>query len=185
MDALFDFGSLEDYFIYMSAFLGAFLAGLWISIIIWTFRDIRARSRDRLVIFLATFLVALFTFAGLIIYLIIRPKDTLQEAYRRMLEEEALLAEIETNVRCPGCGSVAQSNWQVCPYCYTRIHKLCSNCGMIMQLAWQICPHCATPTPGSPAVVSEPPEAPIEAEREPTTPASEEAELAESESGEG
>jgi RNA polymerase subunit RPABC4/transcription elongation factor Spt4 len=156
MDTLIDLSALEDYFVYISAFLGAFLTALWISIILWAFRDIRARSRDRLVIILATIMVALFNIPGLLIYLIIRPKDTLHESYQRMLEDEALLAEIETNVKCPGCGSIAQANWQVCPYCYTRIHKLCTNCGRIMQLAWQMCPYCAAPTPGSPAKISEP-----------------------------
>lgn len=167
MDTIIDLSALEDYFVYISAFLGAFLAALWISTIFWTFRDIRARSRDRLVIILATILVALFTFPGLLIYLIIRPKDTLHEAYQRMLEEEALLTEIETSVKCPGCGSIAQANWQVCPYCYTRIHKLCTNCGRIMQLAWQICPYCALPTPGSPATISEPEDTTVATEEEP------------------
>ena len=156
MGTSIDLSSLADYFVYISAFFGAFLAALWISLIFWTFRDIRSRSRDRFIITLATILVAILTFPGLLIYLIIRPKETLHETYQRMLEEEVLLAEIETSNKCPGCGSIARSDWQVCPYCYTRIHKLCTHCGRIMQLPWQICPYCATPVPGTPVTVIEP-----------------------------
>ena len=42
----------------LTGFGGAFLAALWISLVIWTYRDIRTRARDPLVQTLATLLVA-------------------------------------------------------------------------------------------------------------------------------
>ena len=39
------------------AFVGAFLVALWLSMIVWTFRDARARSRDIFAILLATLMV--------------------------------------------------------------------------------------------------------------------------------
>ena len=64
----------------------------------------RSRSRDTFAQLGSLLLVALLTIPGLIIYLLIRPRETLSEAYERSLEEEALLQEIEEKPTCPGCG---------------------------------------------------------------------------------
>src|SRR5512145_2220115 len=85
--------------------LGAMTAAFWLALIIWTFRDMRSRSRDIFAQILAALLVAVLTLPGLLIYLILRPKETLAEAYERSLEEEALLQSIEDVEHCPGCGS--------------------------------------------------------------------------------
>ncbi len=57
--------------------------------------DIRSRSRDKVIWLLSTLLVLVANVFGLIIYLILRPHETLMQAYERSLEEEALLQEIE------------------------------------------------------------------------------------------
>jgi RNA polymerase subunit RPABC4/transcription elongation factor Spt4 len=161
MEPFIDFDSLGEVFVYLSAFFGAFLAAFWLSLIFWTYRDIRSRTRDRIIHVLASALVTLLNLPGLLIYLILRPKATLVEAYQRTLEEEALLTEIETRRVCPGCGSTIDQDWQICAYCHTRIQKVCTTCGRLLELPWQICPYCATPIPGSPHTV-------IEIEEEPS-----------------
>ena len=60
---------------------GAFLFAFWIAMGIWTFNDIRSHSRDWLAIVLACALVLIFPVVGLILYMMIRPKDTLSEVY--------------------------------------------------------------------------------------------------------
>ena len=50
---------LSGFTLVLTGFTGAFLVALWVALVIWTFRDIRARHRDRLVHFLAAALVAL------------------------------------------------------------------------------------------------------------------------------
>ncbi len=125
--------------------LGAFLAALWLSMVIWTFRDMRSRSRDMFATLLATLVVALLNLPGLLVYLILRPQETLIEAYERSLEEEALLQEIEEKPMCPGCGRSVRENWQVCPTCHTKLKKTCGKCGYVLELPWKICPVCATP----------------------------------------
>ena len=87
------------------AIFGALLAALWLSLVIWTFRDMRSRSRDPFAQILATLVVALLPGLGLVVYLILRPPETLAEAYERSLEEEALLQEIEERPACPGCSN--------------------------------------------------------------------------------
>jgi RNA polymerase subunit RPABC4/transcription elongation factor Spt4 len=131
---------------------GLVLAAFWLAMIVWTFRDMRARSRDRLGQLLVALMVAILTVPGLIIYLFLRPRETLSEAYERSLEEEALLQEIEEKPICPGCKARVQHDWQACPHCHTRLKKPCARCGKMLDLAWDVCPYCtATTTPYSAA----------------------------------
>jgi len=138
------------------AFLGAFLAALWVSLIIWTFRDARARSRDPFAQLLAALMVAIFGPLGMFIYLILRPHETLAEAYERSLEEEALLQDIEERLVCPGCKQAVQDDFQLCPSCHTRLKKVCPSCGELLRLRWNICPYCGT-SPSAPYMAREVP----------------------------
>jgi RNA polymerase subunit RPABC4/transcription elongation factor Spt4 len=124
------------------AIFTALLAALWLSLIIWTFRDMRARSRDPFAQILAALVVAILPIVGLIIYLILRPPETLAEAYERALEEEALLQEIEERPACPGCSRIVEKEWLLCPHCHTRLRKKCADCGRLMELPWTLCPYC-------------------------------------------
>lgn len=128
------------------ALAGAFFVAFWISLVIWTFRDIRARTRDVFAQILATLLVLLFTpflGAGLILYLLLRPKETLAQAYERALEEEALLRDIEEQPACPRCQRAVEEDWQVCPYCREPLKTPCPHCGKLLAFSWVICPYCA------------------------------------------
>lgn len=131
------------------AFVGAFVAALWLALVIWTFRDMRSRSRDIFAQILAALVVAVFNLPGLIIYMMLRPKETLAEAYERSLEEEALLQGIEEVEHCPGCGSRVQPDYLVCPACNTKLKKGCRSCGRALNLRWNVCPYCGTPQIGS------------------------------------
>jgi len=138
------------------AFLGAFLAALWVSLVLWTFRDARARSRDPFAQMLAALMIAVFGPLGLFIYLVLRPHETLAEAYERSLEEEALLQDIEERLVCPGCKQTVQDNFQFCPSCHTRLKKVCPGCSELLRLRWNICPYCGT-SPSAPHMAQEVP----------------------------
>jgi RNA polymerase subunit RPABC4/transcription elongation factor Spt4 len=140
--------SMSNIFLILTAWSGAFLAAVWLSLIIWTFRDIRLRARDPLARILAVLVVAILFIPGLLIYLILRPPRTLEEDYQHTLEEEALLQSIEDIALCPGCGRRVKDQWMVCPNCHTRLKKPCHHCGKLMDLPWNLCPHCGTPAPG-------------------------------------
>ena len=144
----FDPTFLSNFLLVLTAFGGAFLAALWIALIIWTYRDIRGRARDPLVQILSTLLVAVLNLPGILVYLILRPPRTLEEEYQRSLEEEALLQALEDLPLCPGCERRVRDEWQVCPNCHTRLKKSCHNCGKFMELPWNICPFCGTPAVG-------------------------------------
>ncbi|GBD09293.1 hypothetical protein HRbin22_01543 [Candidatus Thermoflexus japonica] len=144
---------LTDLILLPVAFLGATVAAFWLSMVIWTFRDIRARTRDLPTQFLATLLVAVLNIPGLLIYLILRPRETLAEAYERALEEELILQSLEEIEQCPGCGRRVKAEFIVCPYCHTRLKQPCPRCQRPLRLEWSLCPYCGTalgaPVPSS------------------------------------
>ncbi|HLE15747.1 MAG TPA: zinc ribbon domain-containing protein [Anaerolineales bacterium] len=144
----FDPSVLSSILLILTAWGGAFIAALWLSLIFWTYRDIRARARDPLARILAVLVVAILFLPGILIYLILRPARTLEQEYQQTLEEEALLLSVEESTLCPGCGRRVKENWIVCPTCHTKLKKNCHNCGKLMELAWNLCPYCGTPAPG-------------------------------------
>lgn len=138
---------LKQLSIFAIGFSAAFLAALWLSLIFWTNRDIRKRSRDRVSRILSILLVTLLFLPGFLVYLVLRPPRTLEEEYQRALEEEALLQSIEEAAHCPGCERHIQADWLACPNCGTLLKKKCEFCERLLELPWNICPYCAAPAP--------------------------------------
>jgi RNA polymerase subunit RPABC4/transcription elongation factor Spt4 len=127
----------------LAIYAGVVLLAFWLAMVVWAYRDMRARSRDRLAGIFVAAIVAILNVPGLFIYILMRPRETLSEAYERSLEEEALLQEIEEKPTCPGCGHRVQDDWQACPYCHTRLKKPCRSCTNLLELSWNLCPYCA------------------------------------------
>jgi RNA polymerase subunit RPABC4/transcription elongation factor Spt4 len=144
----FDPTFLSGLTLVLTGLAGAFLVALWLALVIWTYRDMRSRHRDRLVPILAALMVALLNLPGVLVYLILRPARTLEEEYQQTLEEEALLQSIEDQSVCPGCERHIREDWLICPSCQTKLRKRCHSCGRLMELPWNICPYCGTPAPG-------------------------------------
>jgi RNA polymerase subunit RPABC4/transcription elongation factor Spt4 len=132
------------YLTIVSTACGGVTVALLGGIAIWTFRDIRARSRDILAQILATLLVIVLPIIGLAVYLMLRPRETLAEANERSLEQEALLQAIEEPEVCPGCGQRVKSDYLHCPACHTRLKRACPECGRPLHLRWSLCPYCGT-----------------------------------------
>ncbi|MFQ6014630.1 MAG: zinc ribbon domain-containing protein [Anaerolineae bacterium] len=124
------------------ACFGAYFLAFWVSLVIWTFRDVRSRSRDIFAQLLATLMVLIFNLPGLFLYYILRPHETLAAAYERELEEEALLQDIKDRQACPSCKQTVQPNFLVCPSCHTKLKKLCPHCERLLHLKWNVCPYC-------------------------------------------
>ncbi len=124
--------------------IGFFATAMWLSTVIWVFRDFRARTRDIFAVLLALMLTLTLPFAGVILYLLLRPRETLAEQYERSLEEEALLQELEEREVCPSCHEPVEDEFMICPNCATRLKNRCPNCNRLMKLDWNICPYCGT-----------------------------------------
>jgi RNA polymerase subunit RPABC4/transcription elongation factor Spt4 len=139
-----DQDTLNTILLYTITGAGAVITATWLALVLWTWRDMRQRSRDPLAQIAASLVVAVLGIFGIVIYVMLRPQETLAEAYERSLEEEALLQNIETKPVCPGCGRPTKDGWQVCPYCHTKLKKVCPSCDELLDLAWNLCPYCAT-----------------------------------------
>ena len=139
---------LPTYLTILATICGGVTVALYGGMAIWAFRDIHSRSHDFLAQILATLLVLLLPGIGLIVYLLLRPKETLAEAYERSLEQEALLQAIEEPEACPGCGQRVKGDFLYCPACHTQLKSACSSCDRPLHMRWALCPYCgASVTP--------------------------------------
>ncbi len=123
---------------------GAYILTLWFAIVVWTFQDIQARSRSVVAQIFSTLVVLIFSIPGLLIYLILRPRYTLDDAFQRSLEEEYLMQDLEELPLCPGCQQYVEDDWVFCPNCRTELRDNCIACDQLIDLRWDICPFCGT-----------------------------------------
>ena len=123
----------------------AYLVALWFALVAWTFRDIEARSRSVFTQVFSTLLVVLFFVPGLLLYLILRPKETLDQAFQRALEEEYLLQDLDDLPLCPGCQRTVDPEFVLCPHCQTALRGPCPACTRLIDLRWNVCPYCSVP----------------------------------------
>ena len=77
------------------ALAAAFAAAAWVAGAIWAHYDIGRRTQDLYIRMFATLMVLLLGPIGAVLYLILRPRETLDEAYLRALQEEVLLQEMQ------------------------------------------------------------------------------------------
>lgn len=129
----------------LAAIGGAYLIALWFVLIVWTYRDIESRSSNVFTQIFSTLLVVLFFIPGVLLYLLLRPKQTLDEAFQRSLEEEYLLQDLEDLRLCPGCHRPVEADYVLCPQCQNQLREPCSGCGRLVDVKWPVCPYCALP----------------------------------------
>lgn len=119
---------------------------LWLGTAYWAFRDMQARTENPILPYFAAALIIFFTpllfLFAVVLYLIVRPRETLAEVYERSLAEESLLAEVEKNELCPVCRDRVDSDWLVCPNCRTRLHRVCPSCNRLAEPTWPLCAFC-------------------------------------------
>jgi RNA polymerase subunit RPABC4/transcription elongation factor Spt4 len=139
---------------------GAYLVATWFVLIVWTYRDIESRSKNVVTQVFSTLLAVFFWVPGVLLYMMLRPKETLDEAYQKSLEEEYLLQDLQELPVCPTCNHFIHDDYQICPHCNTQLREPCHNCGRLVDLRWEICPYCAAEQQEH-GHVQEPPAAPV------------------------
>ena len=79
--------------------VGAVVAGyfliLWATYILWVVRDIRLRSHDPVSQIIAILIAMILPFITFPIYITLRPRETLQDSYLKLLEREVLFSQLE------------------------------------------------------------------------------------------
>jgi Double zinc ribbon len=124
------------------ALAASYWAILWLSAVIWTYRDMRDRGSDAVSQMVAVLMVLVFNLPGLILYLILRPHETLAEAYVRNLETEAMMHEMNEQEVCFACQKHVRPDFVYCPHCRTKLAEMCGNCGKPFNLNWAVCAYC-------------------------------------------
>lgn len=133
---------LARIFQFSIAMIGAFTVALWFALVIWTYRDAVSRSRNALMQIFSTLIVVLFFIPGIVIYLLLRPRETLEEKQQRWIEEEYLAQELDDVPVCPSCNHHVREEWIFCPSCRYQLRRPCHSCGRLVESSWEICAFC-------------------------------------------
>jgi RNA polymerase subunit RPABC4/transcription elongation factor Spt4 len=124
------------------ALAGAYLVALSFALVVWTYRDIGSRSQSVVTQVLATLMVLLFSIPGALLYLLLRPRETLDQAFQRSLEEEYLLQDLEELPLCHSCHRYVDDDFVLCPHCQVTLREGCRSCGRLLHVKWSRCPYC-------------------------------------------
>ena len=126
--------------------LVAYIVLIWLASAFWAYRDMRLRSASAFTPYVAAAAIIVFTpiffLFGLLLYRIVRPKETIAEVNERMLAEEAILAEIASHSQCANCSRPVHEDWIICPTCRNRLRRVCPNCEHLIELDWTLCAWC-------------------------------------------
>ncbi|HZP57104.1 MAG TPA: zinc ribbon domain-containing protein [Dehalococcoidia bacterium] len=121
----------------------AYLVIMWVAATLWTYRDIQTRSDDRALQAVCVALVAVFSLPGLVLYVLLRPQESLSERFERQLEAEAFMHEIQDEATCPSCRRRVGEQFVRCPYCRAQLASPCEQCGRNLSETWVVCPYCS------------------------------------------
>jgi len=126
--------------------LVAYIVLIWLASAFWAYRDMRLRSASAITPFVAAAAIIVFTpiffLFGLLIYRIVRPKETIAEVNERALAEETMLAEVASHSQCANCSRPVHEDWIICPTCRNRLRRVCPNCEHLIELDWTLCAWC-------------------------------------------
>jgi RNA polymerase subunit RPABC4/transcription elongation factor Spt4 len=132
---------------FIVASTAAFGVALWFALAVWTFRDISQRSSNLVVQVLATLVVVLGFLPGVVIYLLLRPRETHEQRYQREIEESYLAQELGALPACPRCSRSVRDEFTFCPDCGTTLRRTCGSCGRLVDIGWAICAFCGYDLP--------------------------------------
>jgi RNA polymerase subunit RPABC4/transcription elongation factor Spt4 len=124
----------------------AYVVLIWLASAYWAYRDMSLRTTSAITPYVAALAIILFTpiffLFGLLLYRIVRPKETIGEVNERALAEEAMLAEVAAHAQCANCSRPVHEDWIICPTCRNRLRRVCPNCEHLIELDWTLCAWC-------------------------------------------
>ena len=137
----FDFVGNIDFNMFGTLFVVA-LVVFWLVIIGWVWIDSSERTSKKGLKIGYILLVIFFNIFGLIIYLIIRPSETIEEIYWEDLERRYLKYETSELGDCPRCGSQLYPGYVFCTNCGYRLKVKCTQCGVLIDKDHVFCEYC-------------------------------------------
>lgn len=131
------------YLIYGTIFI---LIVIWLAFVYWTYRDAKLRNTSIIAAVFWALVVLIFNFLGLIIYLILRPPEYIEDVLERDLEIKRMQLLLDSDLRsCPSCGNEVKPDFLICPYCRKKLKNPCISCAKPLDFNWKVCPYCKTP----------------------------------------
>jgi uncharacterized OB-fold protein len=137
----FDFVGNIDFNMFGTLFIVALIV-FWLVIIGWVWIDSSERTSKKGLKIGYILLVIFFNIFGLIIYLIIRPSETIEEIYWEDLERRYLKYETSELGDCPRCGSQLYPGYVFCTDCGYRLKVKCPQCGVLIDKDHLFCEYC-------------------------------------------
>ena len=153
------FGGVHDFFssgtwLVIRNLLLFFVAVFWLATVWWVYKDARRRIEDSWLVGTAVVLPLVAPFIGVLIYMLFRPPEYIEDVRERELEIKAMEERLaRRDLHCPVCRAEVGPDFLVCPVCTTKLKQACVNCKAPLEALWQICPYCETPV--EPAAVGE------------------------------
>jgi RNA polymerase subunit RPABC4/transcription elongation factor Spt4 len=132
-----------DFSIIIEVIKYAFI-GFWLIVVGWVWVDSGERTTHLTSRILGVIVVGVLNLLGLVIYLLVRPKQTIQELYWADLERRYLKYETSELGDCQNCKHSLQPGFNVCPNCGFQIKKQCGRCNVWVEKSYAYCPFCAS-----------------------------------------
>ncbi len=131
-----------------------FVVVFWLATVWWVYKDARRRIEDSWLVATAVVLPLVAPFIGVLVYMLFRPPEYLDDVRERELEIKAMEERLSRrDLHCPVCRAEVDSTFLVCPVCTTKLKQACVNCKAPLEALWQVCPYCETPV--EPATVGD------------------------------
>ncbi len=114
----------------------------WIVVLDWVWMDSGERTTNKKARIIYVLLVLFLNIFGWIIYLIIRPSQTIEQIYWADLERRYLKYETAELGDCAKCGAQLYPGYTFCPKCGLEIKKKCKACGTYIEKDSEYCAFC-------------------------------------------
>jgi RNA polymerase subunit RPABC4/transcription elongation factor Spt4 len=108
--------------------------------------DAGERTSNKTARIIYLLLVVFFNVFGWIMYLILRPSQTIEQIYWADLERRYLKYETSELGDCVKCGTQLYPGYTFCPTCGSDIKIKCKSCDVYIEKNSEYCPYCGTKT---------------------------------------
>ncbi len=114
----------------------------WIVVLDWVWLDAGERTSNKAARIIYLLLVIVFNIFGWIMYLILRPSQTIEQIYWADLERRYLKYETSELGDCPKCGTQLYPGYTYCPTCGLELKIKCNTCNVYIEKNSEYCPYC-------------------------------------------
>jgi RNA polymerase subunit RPABC4/transcription elongation factor Spt4 len=119
---------------------GVFYVVFRLALVFWVARDAQRRGAMTWFWGIATLF---FGELAWVVYMVVRPPETLDDAHERELEIAARESELQrVGATCPHCFKPVEPDFLICPTCMKQLKKPCASCGRPVKSSWTVCPYC-------------------------------------------